>query len=76
LFFCSGRFYQNGSIYGNNGWKQNDIISVEVNTIKNIVHIFINNIMQPISLCDVPFPLKGKVYLILYYLLAFIDLSL
>jgi hypothetical protein len=64
LFFLSGKIDQNGYIYGNNPWKQNDIISIEIDTIKKAVHIFINNIMQPVFLCDVPFPLKGLVWLL------------
>jgi hypothetical protein len=75
LFFLSGKIRQNGYICGNNEWKLNDIISVEVDTIKKTVHIFINNIVQPVSLCDVPFPLKGMVWLLLGYLLRFLVIS-
>jgi hypothetical protein len=65
---------QNGYIHGYNQWKQNDNISIEVNTIKKTLHIFINNILQPVSLCDVPFPLKGRVCSFGVYLFAFIGL--
>jgi hypothetical protein len=66
---------QNGYIYGNNLFKENDIISVEVNTDKKTVHVFINNHLQPVSLCNVPVPMKARVFFFVGCLLIFIDLS-
>jgi hypothetical protein len=74
-FFLSGHIWQNGYIFGNNEWKQNDVIFVEIDTIKKTVHIFINNILQPVCLCDVRFPLKGRVYLYVDYFLTLLVLS-
>jgi hypothetical protein len=65
---------QNGWIYGNNEYKENDIVSVEINTNKKTVHFLINKILQPVSLCNVPFPVKTRVYFFVSYLLIFIDL--
>jgi hypothetical protein len=73
FYFWRGYIEQNGCIHGNNPYKENDIISIEVDTNKKTVHVFINNILQPISLCNVPFPLEIKVCLCLGYLLLFID---
>jgi hypothetical protein len=75
LFVLSGNIWQNGSIYGNNSWKQNDVISIEIDTNRKTLHVFVNNILQPVSVCDVTFPLKGRVWLLIIYLSIFIDLS-
>jgi hypothetical protein len=53
--------YQNGDIYGNNPYKKNDIFSVQVDTKKNTIHLLINKILQPVSICNVAFPLKSEV---------------
>jgi hypothetical protein len=62
--------YQNGFIPGNNPYKENDIISLEVDTINKTVHVLINKILQPVSLCNVPFPLKSEVCWFVGYLLT------
>jgi hypothetical protein len=74
LFFLSGLIIQNGIIYGNNEYKENDIVSVQINTKEKTVHVLINKILQPVSLCNVPFPVKSEVYFFVGYLLIFIDL--
>jgi hypothetical protein len=61
---------------GNNPWKENDIVSLEIDTNNNFVHIFVNNILQPISLSNIPFPLKIAVYLTNDFLFLFQALSL
>jgi hypothetical protein len=72
----SGEISQNGRIYGNNKYKENDIVSVEINTNEKTVHVLINKILQPVSFCNVPFPVKSRVLLVVVYLLRLIDLSL
>jgi hypothetical protein len=64
---------QNGFIRGNNKYKENDIVSVEINTKEKTVHVLINKILQPVSLCNVPFPVKSRVLLVVGFLLRFID---
>jgi hypothetical protein len=61
--------FQNGWIDGNNPWNAKDIISIEIDSNEKTLHIFINNILQPVSLHNIPFPLKGEVYL--FFLIAF-----
>jgi hypothetical protein len=73
-FIWSGVIYQCGFVLGNNLWKENDIISLEIDTNKKLVHLFINNILQPVSLSNIPFPLKIAVCLkiICYFFSSFI----
>jgi hypothetical protein len=74
FLFLSGEILQNGWISGNNGYKENDIVSVQINTKEKTVHFLINKILQPVSLCNVPFPVKSEVYFFVGYLLILIDL--
>jgi hypothetical protein len=62
----SGRISQNGWIFGNNEYKESDIVSVHINANEKTVHVLINKILQPVSLCNVPFPVKSKVLLLLF----------
>jgi hypothetical protein len=61
IILFSGMTNQNGFCSGNNQWKKDDIITIEINSNKFTYHLFINNILEPISLLNIPFPLKGEV---------------
>jgi hypothetical protein len=67
LFALSGTLFQNGDICGNNPWNEKDIISIEIDSNNKTLHFFINNILQPVSLWNIPFPLKGEVCLFLFF---------
>jgi hypothetical protein len=62
--------FQNGHIPGNNKYKENNIVSVVINTKEKTVHVLINKVLQPVSLCNVPFPVKSRVLL---FVLLFIN---
>jgi hypothetical protein len=81
-----GTICQNGCLFGNNAYKEKDIVSIEVSTneegkIKNntklikynnnkIGRFFINNKLQPVSLSSVPTPFK---YVVFFFFILFID---
>jgi hypothetical protein len=60
--FCEywpcGNCWQEGNIRANNSWEAGDCIGVEVDMQKRTIHFFVNGVLQPFSMSDIPSPLK------------------